>query len=130
MKPKVKTKGLLCNVYTDGGVDCTAGGISSKNFTKGVKNLILTEDHRFGYVKKIDAPFNGDESNSVIIKNGAVENYFIVVSQFPPETTKQMCGPMFGGNFLYSSDSRFPFKYPLPIHDRWETWEAYNHLSI
>lgn len=27
---------------------------------------------------------------------------------------------MFGGNFVYSSDSRFPNDYPLPVHDRVE----------
>lgn len=24
----------------------------------------------------------------------------------------------FGGSFIYSSDSRFPTKYPIPLHDR------------
>lgn len=33
--------------------------------------------------------------------------------------------PMFGGNFLYSSDGRFPvsldgWHHPIPIHDRFE----------
>jgi hypothetical protein len=27
---------------------------------------------------------------------------------------------MFGGTFIYSSDSRFPSKYPIPLHDRVE----------
>jgi len=27
---------------------------------------------------------------------------------------------MFGGNFIYTSDSRFPNKYPIAIHDRYE----------
>ena len=38
-------------------------------------------------------------------------------------------GYMFGGNFAYSSDSRFPFDYPLGIHDREETWEEYEMLT-
>lgn len=38
-------------------------------------------------------------------------------------------GPMFGGNFVYSSDSRFPADYPIPIHDRFETQEQYDLLS-
>ena len=38
-------------------------------------------------------------------------------------------GPMFGGNFVYSSDSRFPADYPLPVHDRYETQEQYDLLS-
>jgi len=27
---------------------------------------------------------------------------------------------MFGGTFIYSSDSRFPADYPIPLHDRTE----------
>ena len=25
---------------------------------------------------------------------------------------------MFGGNFIYTSDSRFPQRFPIPVHDR------------
>lgn len=40
-------------------------------------------------------------------------------------------GPMFGGNFVYSSDSRFAeaidarCSSPIPVHDRYETTEEY-----
>ncbi len=27
---------------------------------------------------------------------------------------------MFGGTFAYTSDSRFPYEYPIHIHDRYE----------
>lgn len=36
---------------------------------------------------------------------------------------------MFGGNFIYSSDSRFPSRRPIPIHDRTETQEESDMLS-
>ena len=39
-------------------------------------------------------------------------------------------GYMFGGNFIHTSDSRIPNDYPIPIHDRQETQEQYNHLSV
>jgi hypothetical protein len=38
-------------------------------------------------------------------------------------------GPMMGGNFVWSCDSRFPADYPLPVHDRFETAEEYDRLS-
>lgn len=40
-------------------------------------------------------------------------------------------GPMSGGNFLYSCDSRFRemFPYPIPAHDRFETPAQYDALS-
>jgi len=36
-------------------------------------------------------------------------------------------GWMFGGNFIYSCDSRFQALcgYPIPVHDRCETVEQY-----
>jgi len=30
------------------------------------------------------------------------------------------CYVMFGGNYVVTSDSRFPNRYPIPIHDRFE----------
>lgn len=103
----MKTKGLLVHVYTDGGADCTNNGISSKN-----KTLILNRSN---------SPFEGDETNSVELHskviNGNVYNYVTPLHEIWPSNA---VGPMFGGNFIYSSDSRFPAKYPIPIHDRFE----------
>ena len=49
----------------------------------------------------------------------------------PLEAVKEgNVGYMFGGNFIHTSDSRFPNHYPIPIHDRQETQEQYNHLSV
>ena len=45
-----------------------------------------------------------------------------------PGDTSGCVGPMFGGNFVYTSDSRFPNKYPIPVHDRYETYEQYKLL--
>lgn len=45
------------------------------------------------------------------------------------EEEHEMVGPMFSGNFAYTSDSRFPANYPLPIHDRYETVRDYDMLS-
>ena len=41
---------------------------------------------------------------------------------------------VFGGNFLYTSDSRMyktsgVAKLPIPVHDRFETWEEFDALS-
>ena len=38
-------------------------------------------------------------------------------------------GPMMGGNFIWSCDSRFPADYPIPLHDRYETQAQYDMLS-
>ena len=36
---------------------------------------------------------------------------------------------MMGGNFIHSCDSRFPAKYPIPVHDRYETQKEYEMYS-
>jgi hypothetical protein len=48
----------------------------------------------------------------------------------PLEKPKNAAGPMFGGNFCYTSDSRLyrfggDYHLPIPIHDRFETAEDY-----
>ena len=107
----MKTKGLTVYVYRDSLGDCTGGGISSNK-----NELILTSfKTREGEVNLAHI-FEGDETNSVkIIEN--VPNHYCAVPLVYPEG---MIGPMFGGNFIYTCDSRFPFKYPVPIHDRFE----------
>lgn len=49
---------------------------------------------------------------------------------------KGKVGPMMGGNFIYTSDSRLykigerKCAVPIPVHDRFETPEQYRALSI
>lgn len=119
----MKTKGLLVNIYKDHLGDCTNGGISGGNATTLI--LVSTEDVS-GIEFKMPEIFDGDETNSVKIVPGNLPGYAKAVPVVKP---KGMIGPMFGGNFIYSSDSRFPMKYPVPIHDRFETQEVYNALS-
>ena len=48
----------------------------------------------------------------------------------PPNTTH--AGPMFGGSFVWSSDSRFRDRVsasPVAVHDRFETWSLNDALS-
>ena len=45
------------------------------------------------------------------------------------------CGPMFGGHFVYSCDSRFPqiegwLHAPIAVHDRYETERECGSLSV
>jgi hypothetical protein len=47
----------------------------------------------------------------------------------PIDKPEGMVGPMFGGNYTASSDSRFPSRYPIPVHDRFETAAQYDLLS-
>lgn len=38
-------------------------------------------------------------------------------------------GYMAGGNFIHTSDSRFPSDYPLSLHDRTEVWGVSERMS-
>ena len=38
-------------------------------------------------------------------------------------------GYIFGGNFIHTSDGRFPNRYPIPVHDRMDTEEQFRHMS-
>lgn len=59
-----------------------------------------------------------------------VPGHFCLQKAYPSfEEKHEMVGPMFSGNFAYTSDSRFPANYPLPIHDRYETVRDYDMLS-
>jgi hypothetical protein len=55
--------------------------------------------------------------------------YKAVVVSDPKLQDGKYAGPMFGGNFIYASDSRFPCQYPIPVHDRFELAETAQLLS-
>lgn len=101
-------KGLLANVFSDDGPDCTNGGVSSF-FSKGV---LIGE----GVPEVFDADVANAKPGYVLMKNERTGHMYVVPESYM--NIKEQC--MFGGNFLYTCDSRFPSKYPLPIHDRLE----------
>lgn len=110
------TKGLLCDIYKSGDYDCTNHGLSSKN-----TNLIFVD---------AEGPFEGTVENSVkLVKRNLFRGEYLHAE--PLVKPEGMVGPMFGGNFIYSSDSRFRAisAYPIPLHDRFETPEQYKTLS-
>jgi hypothetical protein len=113
-------KGMLVYVYRNG-ADCTAGGITSK-----VDMIIIVGEG-------IEGPFEVDPGEAFLElrkKNVGGDEYLYAVP-VDGRDTAGMVGPMFGGNFVYSSDSRFRrvCPYPIPVHDRWETQELYDSLS-
>jgi len=103
-------KGLLVSILeTKGQGDCSNNGISSK-----CKHVILVG-------KGIPEIF---ESNEDIPAVRIVErdlHHGTYLTAYPVEPCPPNCtGYMFGGTFIYCSDSRFPAKYPVPLHDRTE----------
>lgn len=88
-----------------GGYDCTNGGVTSR------------EGHFF--IECVDGPWTEDDlanrgTAATILVEGKAGNRTYLKPKGEVEYT------MFGGNFVYSSDSRFPYDRPVHVHDRVE----------
>lgn len=115
--------GIRASIYKDSGRDYSNGGVSS--FTDEV-TVILPEG----------GPFEPTEAAPAVefvrrTIGGRAAHYFRPVEG--PEGHERMVGPMAGGTYLGSSDSRFSdltgMYGAVPFHDRYETTEQYRALS-
>lgn len=125
-------KGLLVSVFRDAsGVDCTNGGVSSK----GADLVLIKNGAEIGpfspesgepvYLAKwcgrvIACP----ENLEVVAPRRSKPGSMFVSDRLGESSIEYLKGWMFGGNFVYSSDSRFaalvPGSYPIPVYDRRE----------
>ena len=111
----MSTTGLLVFVLRSK-TDCTNGGISSKH-----DQFVLTGPG-------IEGPFIPDARAPELrlVRRDIGGEY---LSCEPVARPAGKVGPMFGGNFIHTSDSRFPSKYPIPVHDRFDTQADYDSLT-
>lgn len=121
MKSSIPSKfALMCDVLRPAsGSDCTNGGATSTS-TRVI--LIGPEGTPDGQ------PLRGDLPVLKIVVRNIGGEYIHAEPLVRPEN---VAGPMAGGNFIYSCDSRFRAicPYPIPVHDRFETWEQNDLLS-
>lgn len=82
-----------------------------------------------GYATLLPDDYTGDVPKGTVLRlaRGPTGKPIAVPDDAKESTDK--CGPMFGGNFVHTSDSRWPFPGPIAIHDRFDTWAAYNANS-
>ena len=84
----------------------------------------------------VEGPFPpAPDAPAALLETNALGNPIIV----PVERPENTAGPMFGGTYGATSDSRFgeairaisrQYVYgALPVHDRFESWELYDRLS-
>ena len=108
-------KGMLVFTLRKAGSDCTLDGVSSKHDA-----FVLTGPG----VPKV---FEPDEYAPELVLD-TTGGY---LRAYPVDEPTGLVGPMFGGNFITSSDSRMREvnAYPIPVHDRYETQETYDLLS-
>jgi hypothetical protein len=102
-------KGLLVDIYKFPLGVCTNNGISGK-----VSKAVLT-----GYVMpQIFEPSDDAPELKIVQRKLFGKIYF----HCEPINNPQGNGWMMGGNFVYTSDSRYHYllDYPMPVHDRQE----------
>ena len=110
-------QGLSVDVYR-GLHDCTLGGLSAR-----YNEFILVGE---GVPGVFDVT---PEMPALILVKRIIHGNPYLHARPADEPLPGNVGWMFGGNFIWTSDSRFPNKYPIAIHDRQETREQNKHLS-
>ena len=124
--------GLRVKILKDQYGDTSNGGASSR-----VGRLTITN---------VEGPFEPDATAPAAILKHGVMGTIIVVLENPSMDKdnedllrRYVVGPMFGGSFITTSDSRFSEKLrdmglyshvAIPFHDRYETAEVARILSI
>ena len=110
-------KGLLCSILEDKRIgNCSNNGISNR-----FDQVILVG----AGIAEIFEPSEDCPAVKLIRRNIGGE----YLSVEPIDRDESKTPYMAGGAFIYSSDSRFPSSYPIPLHDRQETWSDYKMLS-
>jgi len=103
---EVEKMGLLASIYKTGEGSCSSGGISSR-YDKVI-------------VVNIDGPFEPRDGVAAVELTKGPTGHPIIV----PVERGEGAGPMFGGCFVFTSDSRFreatELQGAVPLHDRWE----------
>lgn len=91
-------------------------------------------------VVNVPGPFEpNDRTPPVLLERGPLGNPIVVGAyrdadgRYLPTVAPGQHGPMFGGSYAATSDSRWSravgFYGAVPIHDRWESPELYEAIS-
>jgi hypothetical protein len=120
--------GLRADIYRGTLGDCSNGGISGRVDRVTIVNA--------------GGPFEpADDAPAVELRQGAFRGIVIAVpvDEQSTERASREIGPMAGGCYVATSDSRFgelcrritgtEFYGAVPLHDRFETQELYDALS-
>lgn len=106
-------KGLSCGILEDKSIgNCSAGGISSR--CKEVTLIGIPGEI------EIEGVFEATEERPAvrIVKRFLFGRNYYHAEPIDDDGKNHWYSS--GGTFIYTSDSRFPFDYPLPLHDRKE----------
>lgn len=118
-------KGIRADIYRGPYGDCSNGGISGR-----VKTVTVVGPG-------IEGPFEPTEDAPavrLVFREIGGQRIVHAVPVDTPTDAERRVGPMDGGCYIASSDSRFRRAVGIygavALHDRWETPEQYRSLSI
>ena len=111
----MKKEGFMVGVLRRAGSDCSNGGVSATS-----EYLVVLHEN----APELAPPTDETPAMELVEREGWSHPY---LRPFLRPVKKRPGGfYSFGGNFAYSSDSRFeklnPLGLPIPIHDRWERY--------
>lgn len=105
-------KKVLTFVFKHSLGDCTNNGLTSKVNNVDLYSEVTEQDYEF---------LNGlDEDVLILVKRGSFQGRPLGDIAVPWSIYKVGRHSMAGGNFVYTSDSRFPAEAPISVHDRVE----------
>lgn len=113
---------LWVSVYRNNLGDCTGGGVSSR-VSEPTLFFNCTREEAIHYCE--EKGVNPDDQLILVKRQLWGEDHFYAEPLVKPANAGQ-CNQMFGGNYIMTSDSRFPHQnglrtaYPIPVHDRFE----------
>jgi len=113
---------LWVSVYRSPLGDCTGGGVTSR-VSETTLFFNCTREEAIEYCKK--EGINPENQLFLVKRQLWGEDHFYAEPLVKPADAGH-CNQMFGGNYIMTSDSRFPHQnglttaYPIPVHDRFE----------
>ena len=119
-------RGVSVNIFRSDLGDCTNGGVTSPRNSQDKIVVVFDPEIQDGNYH-LERCKDDDRFICLrVVRRGTYMHCEVIGEKKPGHV-----GPMAGGNYVGSSDSRFSrvSEYPLPVHDRFETQDQYNLLS-
>lgn len=116
---------LSVSVYRFPLGECTGGGVTSR-VTSPTLFFDCTREDAIKHCAEHN--MNPDDQLILVKRQLWGEDHFFAEPLVKPANAGH-CNQMFGGNYIMTSDSRFPHQnglttaYPIPVHDRFEYCE-------
>lgn len=108
-------QGLIVEVFKTSYGACDG----KANFSSRVHKVTLLPSADFPNVPEI-FPITDDAPAVVMVKRQVCGGEYLTAYPADKDGNPDRDGRMFGGCYIATCDSRFPFDYPVPLHDRLE----------